>query len=338
MRDIELHIRKKDWASIILIGVFLSLFFSIFIYFLVELNLFDGAIFGLILGVAITLLAMIFISILNTHILPDIAKKYWYTLAILFSFLSGFCGTSISLVISVLLDIQMISKVEEHPLLFSTLLGILTYFVGAFSYAMVKMANIKEENEKKLIQSRLKSLELQLNPHFLYNSLNSLSELIHQDVNKSEKAILKLSSFLRSTMAEKAILSVGEELKNVRDYIELENIRFEDKISLTVNCENRFKEKQIPKFSIQLIVENAIKHGLEKDKLKISIDVKQEKELQILISNDGKEIEDKSFGIGLKNLKERLKILSNGSVKIVKTDIPTYMISIGKSDENISHR
>ncbi len=338
MRDIELYIRKRDWIIIILIGLFLSLFFSIFIYYLVGLSLVDGSIFGFILGISITLLAMTFISILNTHILPDIAKKYWLFLAILFSFLSGFCGTTITFVISTLLNIELIDKIEEHPIWFSILLGILTYFVGAFSYAMVKMANIKEENEKKLLMSRLKSLELQLNPHFLFNSLNSLSELIHQDVNKSEKAIIKLSSFLRSTMLEKALLPIGEELKNLRDYIELENIRFEDRISLEIDCKDQYKEIQVPKFSIQLIVENAIKHGLQDEILNIEIRVKKEDILKIYISNNGKKIENKNFGIGLQNLSERLEILCKGKVQIVDDEKTTYMISLGEKDEDISSR
>lgn len=338
MRDIELYIRKRDWIIIICIGLFLSLFFSVFIYYLVDLKLLDGAIFGFFLGLFITTLAMVFISILNTHILPDIAKKYWLGFAILFSFLSGFCGTNFTLVIVTLLDVELVDKIEDHPILFSILLGILTYFVGAFSYAMVKMANIKEENERKLMQSRLKSLEIQLNPHFLFNSLNSLSELIHMDVNKSEKAILKLSSFLRATMAEKTMISLSEELKNVKEYIELENIRFEDKISVYIDCKDIYKDSLVPKFSIQLIVENAIKHGLEDGQMQIDIKVSKEKNLEIIISNDGKKIENKEFGIGLQNLQERLKILCNGDVQILEDQKTTFKISIGENSENLSSR
>jgi len=337
VKHIDLYIRKKDWVTIILIGVLVSSFLSVFIYYLIDLNIIDGLMFGSFLGTSITILAMVFITVLNNHILPDIAKRYWLLLAIAFSFLSGFCGASLSLVFSIILQIQMIEKIENSPVLFSVLMGVLTYFVGALMYAMVKMANLKEQNEQKLIQSRLKSLETQLNPHFLFNSLNSLAELIHSDVDKSEDMILKLSAFLRTTMEEKPLVTLYEELKNIKSYVELENIRFEDSINIFIDMDEEISIEKIPKFSIQLIVENAIKHGfIKKDGIDINIKVVKKQDIQIYISNNGKKIENKEFGIGLKNLKERVSILCNGKLELIDEVYPTYLIRLGKYNENIS--
>ena len=90
-------------------------------------------------------------------------------------------------------------------------IGFLTYIVGALLYRFVKMRNEKEEVDHHYVQSRLRSLETQLNPHFLFNALNSIAELIHQDPDKAETAILKVSTFLRNTMDEKALIPLDDE-------------------------------------------------------------------------------------------------------------------------------
>lgn len=337
MKHIELYIRVKDWIIILFMGLFISCVLSSLIYFLMDLNVLHGLIFGLILGMSISMLAMFFISLLNNYILPIVEKNYWLVLAIIFSFFSGFFGTNITMLLSLFLDIDVIEKLEINLISFSFLIGILTYFVGAMMYAMVKMANLKEHNEQKLLQSRLKSLETQLNPHFLFNSLNSLAELIHSDTQKSENLIIKLSQFLRNTMEEKPLLSLAKEIQNVKEYIDIENIRFEDKIALNIEYDKELETICIPKFSIQLLVENAIKHGfILSEGIDINIKVFKTDTLEIIVSNNGKEIIQKKFGIGLKNLQERLKILCAGKLEILDLKYPTYKISIGKYDENIS--
>lgn len=191
----------------------------------------------------------------------------------------------------------------------------------------------KKESEYLLMQSRLSSLETQLNPHFLFNALNSIAELIHIDSHKAEEAVLKVSSFLRNTMEEKALMPLSKELKNVQEYIELENIRFDGKINLLI--EENIPYWQIPKFSIQLIIENAIKHGVDPKQPFINISIKfNHAENSIRIENDGKPITSGQFGIGLNNLNQRLQLLCNGSVEIKQTQTPCFEIHIGKCNEN----
>lgn len=191
----------------------------------------------------------------------------------------------------------------------------------------MKIRNEKELIDHDYVQSRLRSLETQLNPHFLFNALNSIAELIHQDPNKAEDAILKVSTFLRNTMEEKARIPLVDEIRNVGDYVELENIRFSGKISFkTLGSMPRIS---VPKFSIQLLVENAIKHGFETQKpLKIMLRYDEARNALIL-RNDGKPIKSTRFGTGLTNLEQRLKLLCRGTVKITDKENPTFTISLG---------
>lgn len=335
MYNIALDIKTKDWLYILLIGIIFGMLLSSLGYGLFKLSLFDGAIFGVLLGFSITLFSLLFISNMNKKILPIIDEKYWLPLSILFSFLSGFLGTFVGVYIAKFLEIQVIPAFIDELLAIAVAIGILTYIVGALLYRFVKMRNQKDMIDKEYIESRLRSLETQLNPHFLFNALNSIAELIHHDPNKAEMAILKVSSFLRNTMNETALLSLKDEIKNVQDYVELENIRFSGKIKL--HLDTIIPNWKIPKFSLQLIVENAIKHGFlsSNDALNIwiSFDLTTR---EIIIKNDGEAMKSKKFGIGLSNLKQRLELLCHGDIKVADTNKLEFYIILGECSENIN--
>ena len=235
MYDIELTIKPKDWAYILLIGVVMGMMLSAFGYILLNHSWLEGSLYGALLGFCITLFSLVSISSMNTTILPNISKTFWVPIAILFSFLSGFFGTQMSIYLAFVFHIHILDLFNENILTVSAFIGMMTYIVGALLYQFVRMRNVKEQVDSEYVQSRLKSLERQLNPHFLFNALNSIAELVHQDQSKAEEAILKVSSFLRNSMNEKALISLDEELKNVEDYVDLENIRFSGRIYLDKN-------------------------------------------------------------------------------------------------------
>ena len=335
MYNIELHIKPFDWLYILLTGVLFSTLLSSLGYTLLAQSWIHGAFFGAILGFCITLFSLLFITFMNQIILPKIAKLFWLPIAIFSSFLSGFLGTLLSTYIANTLNIDLISLFNTETMKIAIAIGVLTYIVGALLYRFVKMRNAKEVVDQHYVQSRLRSLETQLNPHFLFNALNSIAELIHQDPNKAENAILKVSTFLRNTMEEKARIPLKDEIRNVRDYVELENIRFSGKIDF--QDVGLMPSISVPKFSIQLLVENAIKHGFESPK-KLTITLKYNKENNSLILyNDGKAIKSASFGTGLSNLEQRLKLLCKGSIKITDKQNPTFTIYLGDCNEN-THR
>jgi sensor histidine kinase YesM len=193
----------------------------------------------------------------------------------------------------------------------------------------------KEEIDYKLLQSRLGSLETQLNPHFMFNALNSIAELVHQDSDKAEQAIVKVSSFLRNTMNEKTMLSLSDEIYNVKAYIDVENIRFSQSIKLEIAA--KIPKWNVPKFSLQLLVENAIKHGFisQEKPLHIGVDF-DEKKRMIIMENDGKTMDEIHFGIGLTNLQQRLHLLCKGRLEAVTSTKPRFTIYIGSCNETIN--
>lgn len=193
----------------------------------------------------------------------------------------------------------------------------------------------KDEIDYKLLQSRLGSLETQLNPHFVFNALNSIAELVHQDSDKAEEAIVKVSSFLRNTMSEKNMLSLSDEINNVKAYIDVENIRFSQSIKLEIVAS--IPKWNVPKFSLQLLVENAIKHGFtsQEKPLNISVDF-DEKNRMIMIENDGKVMDEIHFGIGLTNLQQRLHLLCKGHLEAIVGVHPRFNIYVGGCNETVN--
>ena len=335
MYNIELRIKTFDWLYILLVGVLFATLLSSLGYILLDKSWIQGAFFGAILGFSITLFSLLVITYMNQKILPNISKIFWLPFAVFFSFLSGFLGTLLSTYIANVLSIELIPMFHTHGMQIAIAIGILTYIVGALLYRFVKMRNEKEVVDHDYVESRLRSLETQLNPHFLFNALNSIAELIHQDPDKAETAILKVSTFLRNTMEEKARIPLKDELRNVQDYVELENIRFSGKIRFkTIDT---LPNIALPKFSIQLLVENAIKHGFESYKV-LSITLSYDKANHALIlKNDGKPMKNVTFGTGLTNLEQRIKLLCKGSIRITDQKNPTFTIYLGDCNEN-THR
>lgn len=337
MYNIALHVKTRDWIYILIIGVFLGMFMSSLGYMILEYPLFDGAVFGIILGFSITLFSLVFISYINKNILPKLKEVYWLPISISFSFLSGFLGTLIGFLIADFFALKTIPAFNDKLIMISALIGILTYIVGALLYRFVKMRNQKDVVDNEYVQSRLRSLETQLNPHFLFNALNSIAELIHHDKDKAEMALLKVSAFLRNTMNEKALLALKDEIKNVQDYVELENIRFSGKIRLKIDKD--IPKWNVPKFSIQLLVENAIKHGFKNHEDLLNIELSFDRHKRIIkIKNDGKVMKKRKFGVGLSNLKQRLELLCKGSLHVRDLETPTFDIYLGECCENTNSR
>jgi LytS/YehU family sensor histidine kinase len=341
MKFTELEIKFVDWIYILFLGTLISLSLSAFIYIVANLNWVHGIFFGATLGINIAILSMIFITFSNRIILPKVPKSLWRFIAMIFSFSAGFFAFLLTNNILSLANIEKIEIVENKIYLFSSIIGAITYLIGALMYRFVEMRNEKLKIESLLVESRLKSLNTQLNPHFLFNSLNSVLGLMYLNFDQAEKMIIEISKFLRSTMEERDIVSIEEELKMVERYIYIENIRFGEIIKLENSIEKRTLEIKVPKFSIQLLVENALKHSNIKQfkNFKIEIEIKSLKDRTfITVSNSGKPPKSIKFGTGLSNLEERLNYLFNGKVYFLK-DVNSkisFKIEIGNRNENIN--
>lgn len=199
---------------------------------------------------------------------------------------------------------------------------------GTFAYSVNTQKNKQEQRNlelnQQLTQSRLEALRWQLNPHFLFNSLNTINGLIRS--GKNEDAIhvtTKLGDFLRATLSENStsLVPLEKELAFARLYLNIEMIRFKDRLVVREEIEDGCAEAMVPYLLLQPVIENAVKHGIAKSvsaKL-IAIHAVMEKEhLRISVFNEGEQFPigdggQTAGGIGLKNISDRLKtIYKNG--------------------------
>ncbi|MBD3631153.1 histidine kinase [Cyclobacterium sp.] len=202
----------------------------------------------------------------------------------------------------------------------------LRVFYNFVNYRIQSMVNQKDVEIAKMKelknQAELNAIHSRINPHFLYNSLNSIASLAHIDAGKTEDMATGLSELFRYSINKenKNYVSVAEELDMVKNYLEIEKTRFGDNLEYEINADENTLEKQIPKFLIQPLVENAVKHGVSqiKAKGKIVVVVKQhKKELWISIYDNGPDFpEEPVSGYGLQNLNDKLEIIYGNNAHI----------------------
>ena len=310
MEKVELKIAIKDWLYIIIIGAFFGFFISLFFYFLnKELQNSSTIIFSVSAAIFISLFASILISISNNFVLPRVNQKFWYVISFIFSFCSGFLGFSFSFLVFSLSDFEIIKFVAPFWFHVSVTIGFLTFLVGLILYQFISMKYKDEEMKTQILDTKIKALEEELNPQFLFNALNSISELIYQDQKKAEIAVIDISKFLRNAINKESLITLETEISMVKTYVNIENIRFDEKIVLNIDDFTLCKNIKIPRFSIQLLVENAIKHGYLGKVLNINIKFEENK---IIVLNDGKLTTNLKFGTGLSNLEKRLELQKIG--------------------------
>lgn len=165
--------------------------------------------------------------------------------------------------------------------------------------------------------AQLEMLRYQLNPHFLFNALNSIRASINEDKDRAREMITQFSDFLRYSLisAEKKEIPLYEELEATRNYLAIEKIRFEENLDIEYEIDEKTKEFSVPYFLLNPLVENAVKHGLRvsSDPLRIRISAKLKGDDLILeVANTGSLENSPNLNgtkIGLKNVSERLKRL-----------------------------
>jgi two-component system LytT family sensor kinase len=163
----------------------------------------------------------------------------------------------------------------------------------------------------------LKTIKSQINPHFIFNALNSIRALVDEDPKRSRQAITELSNILRSSIQtdKVEITSLEKELAIVKDYLALEYIRFADRLKIVYEIEAQSLQFQLPPMMLQTLVENAIKHGLGKQPgdciIKIIARIENQKQI-IKVINTGVLQYSETDGFGLQSTKERLNLLYGG--------------------------
>ncbi|MEY4049763.1 MAG: hypothetical protein RL262_597 [Bacteroidota bacterium] len=275
------------------------------------------------------------IGILITHLLretmhrfslrPPMPSNHWWKLVLLlfvFSILNSFST-------SYLADILKLYEPGRNiPLsrrfLFSIIFDTPIFLVWMSVYVLwhyIEFTNT-EEIKKVRLETMIKELELktiksQINPHFIFNALNSIRALVDEDPQRARQAITELSNILRSSIQvdKVEITSLEKELDIVKDYLALEYIRFADRLKVVYEVDSKTLSHQIPPMMLQTLVENAIKHGLSKQPgdctIKIISNVENDK-LVLIVQNTGLLQQAEKDGFGLQSTRERLNILYRG--------------------------
>ncbi len=208
----------------------------------------------------------------------------------------------------------------------------LIYFAWNYfrNYEREEIKNLRLEASKNEIE--LNSLKAQLNPHFMFNAMNSIRALIDENPELAKKSITQLSMILRNSLivGKYQFITLEEELRVVRNYLDLEGIRYEERLKSTYEIEPGLLNEQVPPLMIQTLVENAIKHGISKliEGGRIAISVyRAQDDFVVEVRNTGS-INAATVpltGIGLSNTRKRLELLYKG-----QADFEIY-----KSDEEV---
>lgn len=177
----------------------------------------------------------------------------------------------------------------------------------------VEAERLKKEN----MEAQFNSLRSQVNPHFLFNSLNALTNLVYQDQDKAVRFIKQLSTVYRYVLntRDKELVSLSEELEFLHSYLFLQQIRFGEKLKLQVELSD---EGYVAPLVLQMLVENAIKHNIIADEQPLTIRVYREVTMLVVENNLQKKSipSDESTGAGLENIKRRYAFLSSVPVKV----------------------
>lgn len=277
----------------------------------------------------VTLFSIYIFGILFTHIQRWIILKFgWLNIKIqrllprilLSSLILSACMTLGTLVAEVIAEGTSFSDIDARNIIISSFfMMFLTWIWNSFyfTYHYIRksrrqeISNLALEASNK--ESELKNLRNQLNPHFLFNSLNSIRALIEIEPKKAKKSITTLSNLLRQSLVlgKENLVDVEKELEISHSYLELEKIRFEERLLVEYNIDERLYGVKIPPFSLQMLVENAVKHGVSqlKEGGRVIVTVnKCNGKLCLEVKNSGSLGSSVDLGVGLQNIRKRLKL------------------------------
>lgn len=250
---------------------------------------------------------------------------------------------------------------KEHRTLFGRLadfifgnsvISLLFISTWAFMYIAVttnrqakesELKNLRLENSLK--EAELSSLTNQLNPHFLFNSLNNIRFMIHENAAHADKMITTFSEILRYslTCGKKDKIAIENELTIIESYIDIMRLQLGERLDFHLNFSPSCQHSLIPPMTLQLLVENAIKHGIEniKTKAQLSINITNKDELLIIeVCNpvaNSPSMPSQSTGTGLKNIKQRLNLLYGKQAQLSVTRVEnTFMVTLALPTETSS--
>ncbi len=244
--------------------------------------------------------------------------------------------------IPISLPLRMFSKevtFDPENIFWGSLYYVIIFFLWSalyFIYNYFERYNKSLKLEAYAREIELNNLKSQLNPHFIFNALNSVRALVDENPAKSKLAINQLSSILRNSLVadKRGLTRFKDELKVVKDYLGLESIRFEERLRTEFIIDPYSKDFLVPPLMIQTLVENGIKHGISRLTEGGLIQIKtivENKILIIQIRNSGQYINGvkrSTGGLGLENTKQRLKLIYGGSASFrILTENDSFVLT-----------
>ncbi|MCU0448127.1 MAG: histidine kinase [Microscillaceae bacterium] len=215
-------------------------------------------------------------------------------------------------------------------LLVWTLLYVTHHFFKTYKQAEIE----KWKLEAVVKEAELLALKSQINPHFIFNSLNNIRSLVLEDAHRARQMITHLSDLLRYSIQFASLerVSLAQEIEVVQDYLQLESIQFEERLRYRLEIAPEAQAVLIPPMVIQILVENAIKHGIAHQPQGGEITIKAQvidNQLDVEVINTGQLAEkaERKGSIGLKNASQRLQLLSNSWSHIKISNLETGLVS-----------
>lgn len=205
------------------------------------------------------------------------------------------------------------------------------YYISYFFNAYKKSSQIQQRLRNENLQSQLNNLKNQVKPHFLFNSLNTLSSLIPEEPDEAVEYVQHLSRVYRYILEinEKKLIPINEELACIKSYMFMLKIRFGDKLQFELNENEFIAADHIVPLSLQMLIENAVKHNIVSFKKPLLIQIKRGRNDNILVKNNLqlKTVKEASTGTGLNNIRKRYDLLGGKKPEIIQT-AAEYIVSL----------
>ena len=318
------------WFFPVLLGISQAVFNSFYQILPVVISLVDSLTFNLIigsLGIAVWYVVryndpekISGLQLFTSHLVAAIVFTSTWLL------LSG-------VIVKILINNEMYNLYFTKQIPVRAVVGLLLYAIlASFYYINIYIQRAKEKHtqdvelQNQVRKAQLKALKSQINPHFLFNSLNSIASLTLSNPEKAHGMVIALSDFMRYTLRKQQddMVTLEKEINNIGLYLQIEKIRFEHKLLYSFDVEESCKQHPVPGLILQPIFENAIKHGVYESSEPVEIRLIAKKlnngiEIRVINDIDPEMTINKGEGVGLENIKERMAILY-GSTTLLSTE------------------
>jgi two-component system LytT family sensor kinase len=352
MIEKKLSFKEQGWVRTnikyaiigLLIGSVMSIFAAIFSPKGFQLR---NASFNLLFSFFITLSIANVVGLVQCYFTPK-ANNFWKFVIVYYlcNLMGMFIGIELSyLIVSLLFNVEysFINHIGDYKfnvfitLIIGTLI-LLYHFqrINAEVILKAKEMEVIKLNQSKT-QAELQALQSKINPHFLYNALNSIVSLIHEDPDRAEEMTLKLSKLFRYSInsQKENFCTLKEEIEILNTYLDIEKVRFGNRINFTIEMPPELEHKMVPRFLLQPMVENALKHGLKdvRDNGEIKVVLaRNEQQLDFFIYDNGVSFPaELEAGYGMQSTFDKLQLLykdnydlqiNNSPKKHIKISIP----------------